>query len=82
MARIDVRADGCRGCGICVDLCPTRVLALGPERRASAQSPADCIACLSCQYACPSGAIRASEYHAVKNFYRDVDFMKRTRSFL
>jgi ferredoxin len=82
MVRIEVRADGCRGCEICVKLCPTKVLAVGPDRKATVEAPADCIACLSCTYACPSGAIRQADYHVVKNFYRDLDFMRRAGSFL
>ncbi len=82
MVRIDVRADGCRGCEICVQLCPTQVLAMSPERTAVVKEAADCIACLSCAYACPSGAIRQADYHAVKNFYRDLDFLQRSERFL
>jgi len=82
MVRVDIRADGCRGCEICVGLCPTKVLAMTADRKATVVEAADCIACLSCTFACPSGAIRQSGHHAVKNFYRDLDFLHRAERFL
>jgi Fe-S-cluster-containing hydrogenase component 2 len=42
----------------------------------------DCIACLSCAYLCPSGALTHSDYPVVKNFYRDIDFSRRMEHFL
>ncbi|HTP24218.1 MAG TPA: 4Fe-4S dicluster domain-containing protein [Anaeromyxobacteraceae bacterium] len=81
MVRIEIHAEACRGCELCVDVCPTEVLAM-EGRKAFAKTAEDCIACLSCKYLCPSGAIGLSEFHAVKNFYRDLDFSRRMGRFL
>jgi len=82
MVRIEIHADACRGCELCVDVCPTKVLALDEHRKASAKTPEDCIACLSCGYLCPSGAFQYADYHEVKNFYRDLTFARRAGRFL
>ncbi len=83
MLQIEIREAACRGCGICVDVCPTDVLESdGVPPKARVRAIEDCIACLSCAYACPSGAIRHSDYYRVKNFYRDLDFVRRMERFL
>lgn len=83
MVQITVHERACRGCEMCVDVCPTRVLDYDKERHlAVVTHPEDCIACLSCSYICPSGAVRHEEYHVVKNFYRDLDFTRKMEKFL
>lgn len=80
---ISIHAPSCRGCGLCVDICPTRVFAMDEAGHLSeVRHVEDCIACLSCAYICPSGAIAHANYHAVKNFYRDADFCQRMGKFL
>ena len=81
--RIDIREDACRGCGLCVDVCPTAVLVLDEAgRKAKVKTAEDCIACLSCAYLCPSGTIRHADHHLVKNFYRDLDFVRVIERYL
>jgi ferredoxin len=82
MVRIDIHAEACRGCEMCVDLCPTDVLAMDASRKAIVKTAEDCIACLSCGYVCPSGAFRYADFHEVKNFYRDLGFSRRMGRFL
>ncbi len=83
MLTIQIREDGCRGCQMCVDVCPTKVLSYDAARaKARVDVPEDCIACLSCRYLCPSGALVHEGYEPVKNFYRDVDFSRRMEKFL
>lgn len=80
---ITVHEQSCRGCELCVDVCPTKVFVMDTEKRlCTVKQVEDCIACLSCAYICPSGAISHSDYHAVKNFYRDADFCQRIGKFL
>ena len=79
---IAIHKTACRGCELCVDICPTDVFLLDAEKHAVARYPEDCIACLSCAYICPSNAISHSNYHAVKNFYRDAEFCVRIGKFL
>ncbi len=80
---ISIHAAACRGCELCVDVCPTRVFKFDADRRLCiVDHPEDCIACLSCAYICPSHAISHTGHHLVKNFYRDDDFCKRVERFL
>jgi NAD-dependent dihydropyrimidine dehydrogenase PreA subunit len=68
---------------MCVDVCPTDVVVFNPStRKAEVKKVEDCIACLSCAYLCPSGAVTHENYHEVKNFYRDLDFSLRCERFL
>lgn len=79
---IVIHENACRGCEMCVDICPTNVFVIDEERHSTASHPEDCIACLSCAYICPSTAISHSNYHVVKNFYRDAAFFERIGKFL
>jgi Fe-S-cluster-containing hydrogenase component 2 len=83
MVEIQIHEQSCRGCQMCVDICPTKVFEYdATERRAVLRHAEDCIACLSCAYLCPSGAITHDNYHVVKNFYRDSGFCSRMEKFL
>ncbi|GFO65573.1 4Fe-4S binding protein [Geomonas paludis] len=80
---ITVHEQSCRGCELCVDICPTKVFAMDQERRlCTVEHAEDCIACLSCAYICPSGAITQRDFHPVKNFYRDEEFCQKMGKFL
>lgn len=80
---IEVHEQSCRGCELCIDICPTKVFALNEEKKICDVSHAeDCIACLSCTHICPANAISHKNHHVVKNFYRDVDFCKKMGKFL
>lgn len=80
---ISVHEQSCRGCELCIDICPTKVFELDEENRLCVVKHVDdCIACLSCAYICPSNAITHTDYHAVKNFYRDAEFCQRMGKFL
>ena len=83
MLEMEIRDKGCRGCRFCVDICPTDALGFDEEtQKATVTSVADCIECLSCSYICPSGAIRHTGHHLVKNFYRNLYFSQRMEKFL
>lgn len=83
MVTVEIHESSCRGCRMCVDVCPTRVFTFDEEKgRAVVGEAEDCIACLSCAYDCPSGAITHAQFHEVKNFYRDLDFCRRMEKFL
>ncbi|MCP3954219.1 MAG: 4Fe-4S dicluster domain-containing protein [Desulfobacterales bacterium] len=49
--------DWCKGCGICVGLCPKKVLELDDKDKVIAARPEDCIACKLCEIRCPDLAI-------------------------
>lgn len=46
----------CTGCGLCVDLCPTRAVEVR-DKKAVIVRPADCTFCEICESYCPEGAI-------------------------
>jgi 2-oxoglutarate ferredoxin oxidoreductase subunit delta len=47
----------CKGCGICVEFCPKKVLELDNADKAKAVRPQDCIRCKLCELRCPDLAI-------------------------
>lgn len=63
MAKITIDRDRCKGCGLCVDICPRQVLALDNHLNAKGYTPANpvqmdkCIACALCARMCPDVAI-------------------------
>ena len=64
MAKITVREDVCKGCEMCVNACPKKIIALAKEKiNAKGYHPAElideekCIGCCSCAIMCPDVAI-------------------------
>jgi len=53
----------CKGCRLCLEVCPRGVYEAGTERNAkgylapAAARPEDCIGCLLCEMTCPDLAI-------------------------
>jgi 2-oxoglutarate ferredoxin oxidoreductase subunit delta len=53
----------CKGCGLCVEACPRKILALSKEFNKAGHHPAvllepdKCIYCLACARLCPDLAI-------------------------
>lgn len=56
--RLEITAAWCKGCDICVKMCPERVLRLGARGTAELIDPAGCTACRLCEWLCPDFAIR------------------------
>ena len=54
---LEINAAWCKGCDICVKLCPERCLALNPEQVAVLKSPDACTGCHICEWLCPDFAI-------------------------
>jgi len=64
--RIEVDTDRCKGCYLCIDVCPKKCIEKSDTFSKSGYYPAkykgsDCIACLSCSKICPDMAINVYE---------------------
>lgn len=54
---LEINTAWCKGCDICVKLCPERCLALSPEQVAVLKQPDACTGCHICEWLCPDFAI-------------------------
>ncbi len=58
-----VDIEKCKGCGVCVVTCPTKVIGLAKEvnskgyNYAYMANPESCVGCTSCGLVCPDSAI-------------------------
>lgn len=63
MARMTVNPARCKGCGLCVQVCPKKIIALAKTLNAKGYHPAGvdemekCIGCGMCALMCPDCAI-------------------------
>lgn len=57
LKEIVINRDWCKGCAICVKLCPKQVLELDSKGTATVVRPEDCIVCMLCELRCPDLAI-------------------------
>ena len=68
MKRVTIREDRCKGCGLCVSVCPKHVLELSKTHlNSKGYHPAapvrevDCISCAMCATICPDVAIKVEK---------------------
>ena len=71
MAKLTINVDNCKGCGLCVEVCPKKIIAMDKERlNAKGYHPAivvnmeECIGCGMCARQCPVDAITKTDYTA------------------
>ena len=64
MAKVTINQDRCKGCGLCVSVCPRKVLALDTAKLnrkgynpSAPVRPEDCIGCAMCAMMCPDCVI-------------------------
>lgn len=61
--KVDFREERCKGCGLCVEACPKKVIRLSDRFNASGFNPAECVdqeACIACGFCarmCPDAVI-------------------------
>jgi 2-oxoglutarate ferredoxin oxidoreductase subunit delta len=55
--QVDILPKYCKGCGICISVCPKEVLVAGKDGKVTAAYPDQCIGCMNCEYHCPDFAI-------------------------
>jgi len=58
---VAINAKYCKGCEICVQVCPRDVLAIGEKQKAEVVKIEDCTGCISCEIYCPDFAITVRE---------------------
>lgn len=67
-----IEEDLCKGCSLCVSVCPKNVLEIGKQVNTKGYFPAfqarpeDCILCAICCNMCPDVAISITEVDEVK----------------
>ena len=64
MAKVTFKSDLCKGCGLCVNACPKKILRLSATRRnnrgytpVELERPEECIGCANCAIMCPDCVI-------------------------
>jgi 2-oxoglutarate ferredoxin oxidoreductase subunit delta len=62
---ITIITENCKGCGICVEFCPTHTLGLKKGKVTVVNADA-CIGCQLCDLRCPDFAIMVDNEFAVK----------------
>ena len=67
LKEIVINRDWCKGCGICVSFCPTKVLELDRADKSIVVRPEDCICCRMCELRCPDLAIEVLIEEGDKN---------------
>jgi 2-oxoglutarate ferredoxin oxidoreductase subunit delta len=61
---VEVNPAYCKGCEICIQVCPKDVLAMNDRLKAQVVKLQDCTGCLSCEIYCPDFAINVEEVEA------------------
>ena len=68
MAKVTFATDVCKGCGLCVDACPKKIIALKADvlnkkgyHPAGITDQDKCIACAMCALMCPDVVIKVEK---------------------
>ncbi len=58
---LKIYTQRCKGCGICVEFCPKKVLAISELEKVEIVNEKECIVCGQCEMRCPDFAIFAEK---------------------
>ena len=68
MARVIIDEERCKGCGLCVEVCPKKIITISSNRiNSKGYHPANvtemdkCIGCAFCGMMCPDVAIKVEK---------------------
>jgi indolepyruvate ferredoxin oxidoreductase beta subunit len=64
--QFDITGEWCKGCDICVKMCPERCLRLNEELIVELADPEACTGCRICEWLCPDFAIRVRRVPALE----------------
>ena len=59
--KVEVNNAWCKGCSLCIGVCPKSVLDLSDRLKATPARQEDCIGCRQCENICPDLAITVKE---------------------
>ncbi len=69
MIKVSFETQRCKGCGLCVSVCPVRILAIDKDtlnqkgyHPSMIVDQSKCIACKNCATLCPDQVIRIEKY--------------------
>lgn len=62
VTELEINTVWCKGCDICVKMCPERCLALNAEQEAVLIHPEKCTGCRICEWLCPDYAIKLHKH--------------------
>lgn len=54
---LTIHTNRCKGCGICVEFCPKKVLTVNQLDKVEIDNEKNCILCRQCEMRCPDFAI-------------------------
>ena len=66
-AIVKIREERCKGCGLCVSVCPQKILVYRDGLNQKGYRPIEishmdrCVGCASCGLMCPDGVIRVDQ---------------------
>ena len=58
---LEINKSWCKGCSLCVGICPKKVLELDDRVKCAPVRGDDCIGCRQCENICPDLAITVKE---------------------
>lgn len=61
VSHIDINTSWCKGCGICIGVCPTGVLDFDDRQKAQVKYLEKCVNCKLCELLCPELAVSVEE---------------------